>query len=414
MMGDFRVAVAGGGLGGLCLAQGLARAGIDVVVYERDVALLGRRQGYRLHVDARAGLALQHCLPPDLFELFLATCGEGGRRFTVLSSRLRVLHEVAGDPGADLYAPESLSASVNRQTLREVLSAGLGKRIAYGRELIRYESRDSGPRLYFGDGGHEDADLLVGADGVNSAVRRQFLPHAQVSDTGVRCIYGKTLLGESARNSVPAAFWNGFTAVVGGRVGMACGLVRFRRRPEEAAASIAPRARLSPAQDYLMWALTAAGRDFGVSDSWFAEADALGLHVLARRTVRGWHPDLRELVALAETDETFLVRIRTSARVAGWEPGRVTLLGDAIHAMSPARGSGANTALRDAEVLCRSLTKAAAAGSSVTNAVGEYEAQMRDYGFAAVEASRQAEMETGARGSRLGLWLYERLARAKA
>jgi len=414
MMGEVRVAIAGGGLGGLCLAQGLLRAGIDATVYERDLSLLSRRQGYRLHVDARAGLALQQCLPPDLFSLFLATCGEGGRRFTVLSSRLRVLHELQGDPDSDPYAAQSLSTSVNRQTLREVLSAGLEDRIEFGRELIRYERGESGPRLTFGDGSHADADLLVGADGVNSAVRRQYLPHAQVSDTGVRCVYGKTPLGEAARKSLPPALWNGFTAVVGGRVGMACGLVRFRQRPEKAAASIAPWARLSPAGDYLMWALTAQGREFGVSDSWFASADAAALHALANRTVRGWHADLRHLVALAEIDETFLVRIRTSSPVAAWSPSRVTLLGDAIHAMSPARGSGANTALRDAGVLCRSLTQAVASGDSVTNAVGAYEAEMRDYGFAAVEASRQAEMETGARGSRLGLWLYKRLARAKA
>jgi len=67
-----RVAVVGGGIGGLCLAQGLHRAGASVVVYERDAALASRRQGYRLHVDARAGLALQRCLSPELFQLFLA------------------------------------------------------------------------------------------------------------------------------------------------------------------------------------------------------------------------------------------------------------------------------------------------------------------------------------------------------
>nr|BFE72799.1 hypothetical protein GCM10020092_061000 [Actinoplanes digitatis] len=75
ILGDMRVAIAGAGLGGLCLAQGLVRAGVDVQVYERDAALGARRQGYRLHVDARAGLALEKCLPPPLFRLFLATTG---------------------------------------------------------------------------------------------------------------------------------------------------------------------------------------------------------------------------------------------------------------------------------------------------------------------------------------------------
>ena len=58
-MSGLRVAVADGGLGGLCLAQGLLKAGVDVTVYERDAALDTRRQGYRLHVDPRAGRALE-------------------------------------------------------------------------------------------------------------------------------------------------------------------------------------------------------------------------------------------------------------------------------------------------------------------------------------------------------------------
>lgn len=48
------------------------RAAADVTVHERDAALDSRQQGCRLYVDARAGLALQRCLAPELFELFLA------------------------------------------------------------------------------------------------------------------------------------------------------------------------------------------------------------------------------------------------------------------------------------------------------------------------------------------------------
>lgn len=345
----------GAGLGGLCLAQGLRRAGVEVEVYERDAAVATRRQGYRLHLDARAGLALQKCLPPLLFQRLLASCSVPSRQFTVLSRRLRVLKVMRND--GDLDSPETLSTSANRLTLREVLLTGLEDRVSFGRELTRYEEHGDTVTAYFADGSSADADVLVGADGVNSAVRRQRLPHAQVVDTGVRCVYGRTPL---AAVDVPEQMRDGFTAVVGWRVGMAAGPVRLRNRPEE----LDP--RLTPTADYLMWAVTA--KDPHLVD-----------HESARGKIRRWHPALRALVDAATVEDTFPVAIRTSVRVPAWEPSRVTLLGDAIHAMSPARGSGANTALQDAALLASSL-----------HSIGAYEERMREYGFAAVEASLKA------------------------
>ena len=409
-MNGLRVAVAGGGLGGLCVAQGLLRAGAEVRVYERDASVAVRRQGYRLHVDARAGLALEQCLPPESFALFQATCGQASRRLTVMSEQLRVLKEQStGDPAADPYAPATLSTSVNRQTLREVLAAGLDGRIGFGRELTRYEADQNGVRMHFTDGRSAEADLLVGADGVNSAVRRQYLPGAEAADTGTRCVYGKTPLRAEALDRLPPALKHGFTAVVGGRVGMATGLVCFRQRPECVAESTG--FALSPAEDYLMWAVTAHRRYFGVPDEQLRMMRSAALHALSAELISTWHPDLRALHILADIDETFLVRIRTSPPVPAWPPSRVTVLGDAIHAMSPARGSGANTALQDAALLCRTLTRTTAdGGGDLVAAVREYEKQMRVYGSAAVAASRAAEAETGARRHGLMFWLCRRLA----
>jgi 2-polyprenyl-6-methoxyphenol hydroxylase-like FAD-dependent oxidoreductase len=388
--------VAGSGLGGLALAQGLLRADADVTVYERDASLTDRRQGYRLHLDARAGLALDATLPPESFARFQATCSQPSTRLAVVTERLRVPHEqVAADRGADPYAPATLSTSVNRRTFREVLAAGLDSRIAFGHELARYETGADGVRLYFADGQEAEADVLVGADGVSSAVRRQYLPAAEPADTRARCIYGKTPLGPDG----PLAA--GFTAVVGGRIGMAIGVVRFRTPPQTLG--------LTPAQDYLMWALAGDRQCFGVPDTELTALDSAGLHALSAELIRTWHPDLRALHAAADVDETFAIRVRTSPAVPAWPPSRVTVLGDAIHAMSPARGSGANTALQDAALLCRLLT---ADGADVVAAIGDYERQMREYGYAAVAASRQAEAETGARRNRLLFWLYRRLARS--
>jgi 2-polyprenyl-6-methoxyphenol hydroxylase-like FAD-dependent oxidoreductase len=406
-----RVAVIGAGLGGLCLAQGLRREGIDAAVYERDASLDARRQGYRLHVDARAGMALARCLPPELFELFLATCGNPGKRLTVVTENLKVLHEVPYDTAVDAFAPATLATSVNRQTLREILASGLEDRIVFGSELARYEVDGQGVRLHFADGRRAEADVLVGADGVNSVVRCQYLPHARVVDTGSRCIYGKTPLNAHTLELLPAPLHEGFMAVVGGPVGMATGLVRFRHRPEQAAAAIAPESRLSPAEDYLMWAVSADQDRFGVPAAELTAMAPADLHALAATMIRFWNANLHTLQALADVDETFLVHIRSSEPTPAWQPSRVTVLGDAIHAMSPARGSGANTALQDAATLCRALTEAKPDGPALIKAISEYEAQMREYGYAAVEASRQAETEMGTRRSSLRFWFYRKLSR---
>jgi 2-polyprenyl-6-methoxyphenol hydroxylase-like FAD-dependent oxidoreductase len=404
-----RVAVAGAGLGGLCLAQGLVRAGVEVRVHERDIALDARRQGYRLHVDARAGLALQACLPPALFRLFLATTGRPSMKVTVLSTRLRVLHEVSGNPDRDPDEPATLSTSADRGTLREILAAGLDDRIHFGRELAGYEQDAHGVTLRFADGSTERADVLVGADGAGSAVRHTLLPGAPVVDTGSRVIYGKTPLDDAVRGLVPPAMRDGFTAIIGGHVGMATGLVEFRRPPAEAAAEIAPGTRLRPTGDYLMWGVSAQHDRFPAADAAMAGMDAAALHAVAGKAIGSWHPDLRALLARAAVEETFLITVRSSERVPGWEPGRVTLLGDAIHAMSPARGSGANTALLDAANLCTALT----GDGDVVASIGAYEEKMREYGFAAVEASRQAEAHGGRRRNSLWRWIANHLPRQR-
>jgi 2-polyprenyl-6-methoxyphenol hydroxylase-like FAD-dependent oxidoreductase len=388
-----RVAVVGAGLGGLSLAHGLLRAGAEVTVYERDQALDSRGQGYRLHLNA--GPALHACLPPDLYELCVATSGRPSTAMTVMTDRLRTLRRTEFGLPADPLDPATLSTSVNRQTFREILAARLDGVIEFGRDCTGFEQDPGGVTIHFRDGSVGGAEVLVGADGTSSPVRRRYLPHARVEDTGTVCVYGRTPLTEQTRPLVPAPAWDGFTAVVGGRVGLATGVLDFREPPPEAARRLAPDVRLSPARPYLMWALTGAAGQFAGGLDGHSPAD---LHAVTLRTIRGWHPVLRELIALASVQETTLITIRAAVPVAAWLASRVTLLGDAIHAMSPAGGSGANTALRDAALLAGELGAAARGEKSPVQAIGAYEQQMIDYGFAAVLASRRAEQAAGRGG----------------
>jgi salicylate hydroxylase len=67
--------------------------------------------------------------------------------------------------------------------------------------------------------------------------------------------------------------------------------------------------------------------------------------------IRNWHPDYSVLVCASDPSTFNVVSIKTSVPVAPWQSRRITLIGDAIHSMTPYRGIGANTALRDAALL---------------------------------------------------------------
>jgi 2-polyprenyl-6-methoxyphenol hydroxylase-like FAD-dependent oxidoreductase len=110
--------------------------------------------------------------------------------------------------------------------------------------------------------------------------------------------------------------------------------------------------------------------------------------VLSR--IDGWHPDLQALIEHADPDNSTLLSIRVVEPRERWAPGPVTLLGDAIHATSPTGGNGANTALRDADLLRRCLIEAAEGRQDLLGAVGDYERQMFDYGAEAVRHSLDA------------------------
>ena len=85
---DERTAIIGGGIGGLCLTQGLHKAGVPISVYERDRTPRDRLQGYRVHIEPNGARALHDCLPTDLWQAFLATTGKSGQDFGFLTERM--------------------------------------------------------------------------------------------------------------------------------------------------------------------------------------------------------------------------------------------------------------------------------------------------------------------------------------
>lgn len=225
--------------------------------------------------------------------------------------------------------------------------------------------------MSFAEGGSDEGDMLVGADGVSSAVRRQLLPHAAIRDLGLRCLYGRMTIDETTEALIPDDVGRGFCWVADEQgYGAGFATVRFRSRPEGVS-------------DYLMTTLVATSERLGVPDEVLFRLAPQRLWQMAVDATATWHPAARALFTHADAGTFFPIRIRASERVGAWAPGPVTLLGDAVHTMPPTGGVGANTALQDAATLPGELL----ATANVIDAVAAYEKVMLPRGFDTVERS---------------------------
>jgi 2-polyprenyl-6-methoxyphenol hydroxylase-like FAD-dependent oxidoreductase len=386
------VLVIGGGVGGLAMAQGLKKVGISVAVYERDPSVHSRNQGYRLSINEDGSHSLYACLPANLYNLYMATSTRlAAQTFIALFDHqlnqlfLKAMLTIETDI-------TRIRTGVNRTTLREVLLTGLDKIVHFGKGLEGFERLENGQiRAHFGDGSTATGDLLIGADGTNSMVRKLLLPQAQVVDLGHVVIYGKTPLSPELERAVPLSFLSGITRIMGAE-GISLGVGAYRKQEgfAQAIANYRPDARLTEAPDYLMWTLDAPRLQQANATGDLGGLDGASLHTIAQELTQEWHPTLRQLLEGAEVAATFLVSVRSSEEIEARPTTNITLLGDAIHTMTPARGIGANTALQDAALLASKLKAVERREKSLLQAIAEYEAEMLVYGFAAVAASRES------------------------
>lgn len=391
-----RVLIIGAGTGGLCLAHGLRRAGIEVAVFERDRTRRDGLQGYRVGIDPDGSRALHACLPPELFDTFAATCARTPDYSNMLSEQLRELLSSSGWAPAD---PKALGAerSVSRMTLRQVLLTGMEDVVSFGKKFTRFEANPDGTvTAFFDDDSSATGDVLVGADGSNSRVRRQYLPHAQLVDSGLIGITGKVALTEQTGALLTPKMMDGVSMIFAPK-GYNC-VLHVMRFPWDAdgapksgigstdAELIAswPGMQFDNTRDYIMWGFDGAAKNLPRDVLSF---DGPRLHQLVGALTRKWHPNLRKLFALTDPNSCFPLNIRTSVPIPQWPTTTVTLIGDAIHTMTPGRGVGANTALRDARLLCANLTAARDGSTTLLAGIRDYETQMIKYGTYAVKES---------------------------
>ncbi|WP_163512352.1 FAD-dependent oxidoreductase [Fodinicola acaciae] len=355
-----RVVVIGAGLAGLTLAQGLRKAGVDVRIYEKDAGMEARFQGYRIGLLDYGWSALRACLPEESYELAVATSGDLTGPGLLFDDQLRLL--ASGD---EIGPPEDARV-VDRHVFRHVLAGGLQDRIEYGKKLASFSETTAGVRAVFTDGTEVSGDVLVGADGGFSAVRRLLLPHVGFQTADLGGAMGRTQLTDQFRRLVHGRG----TMVKGPGITLMLGRMEFRTPPGKLG--------LPPTDSYVRWVMLIPP-DHPAGQPSDQPPPAIAV---VRDLLRDWHPDIVDLIARADAHNSVIGFAQVLDQpVTGWDAERVTMLGDAAHLTLASGGNGANTALRDAETLCARLV-----GDGDLRA---YQKEMLERGNAAVEFSKQ-------------------------
>jgi 2-polyprenyl-6-methoxyphenol hydroxylase-like FAD-dependent oxidoreductase len=399
------IAIIGGGPGGLALAQGLRKNHIDCAVFERDAVRADYVQGFRLRIRQRGIDALEANLPEHLFEAFLATVGKAPTESITLDETFTPLENLGfGRQPEDTH----IEKSVSRITLRQILLTGLEGSLHVGKQFLRYEIEPEGTVLsHFADGSVVRSNLLVGADGAGSPVRRQLLPHLKSIDTGVRRLAGKLTIEAAKAHGISPLLLD-YNANIRPSEGHNLMVTSHRTNPDAyhrfgLIGADDPSHRdivgfhFNNTSSYVWWNTAYEVGELGADEVLDTLGGAELLQVLLSR-ISHWDERILKLIRHTDPSTVALLKVRSSQPGEVWETGPVTLLGDAIHAMTYFRALGGNTALYDTGLLVPQLVAARHHGKPINEALRTYEDAMREHGYEAVRSSLVAMQNNVAAG----------------
>jgi 2-polyprenyl-6-methoxyphenol hydroxylase-like FAD-dependent oxidoreductase len=371
---DWNVVISGAGLGGLCAASGLSQAGLRVLVLEQDEGPFSRRQGYRININIAGDTALRECLPPNHFALYQdSSHRQLDPSVDIFTPDLRpIFHRVA-----DVPASGPPPAAVDRSTLRTIL-LDASPNVQFALPVVDAIQKGNEVEVRLSDGTKVTCGLLIAADGASSPLRRKLVPGHDPKPLGTIAIYGKTPLDTGRRAWFPCGvLQQRFVGVTDGAgTTLALGAWHPRHAPSEAARATVPCSHLPEIDPYVMWVLMVASE--AAPDP---ASSAEELHHFAVDALAHWAPLATQFVRSADVQATFRIPLRAVASVPDWPTGRITFLGDAVHAMSPAGGEGANMAMADAASLV------AAFKANGIDGIAAYEDDMRQRARLALQRS---------------------------
>lgn len=337
-MSGLRVAVVGGGIGGLVLALALRQRGINFEVYEQAEELR--------EIGAAVGLSAN-----GTRELRRLGLGDQVEAVSVVPSALVIRRWDTGEIivdhpiGRDGVYEATFGApwyGAHRVALLEALADRLaGEGLNLGRRCVAVEERRAGAELHFADGSSASADVVVGADGVHSVIRPHVAGEVRGRFSGTVGYRGLVPVEDmpSLPDPTPLQFWAGpgrhllHYAIDGGRTVNFLAVVRVPEWPNRA------------------WMEQCA-----ISDA----VDAF----------TGWHPAVTEMVAATDVGARWA--LHDLPPLERWHTDRVVLMGDAAHAMVPHQGQGANQTIEDAIALADCLADTDAATDDLATALRRY------------------------------------------
>jgi len=357
--------VVGGGIGGLSLARELARTGLPAVVLERASKLTTVGAGIIMNPNAMAvleanGLA-EGVRTRSSPYLARETFDQRGRRLAIRDYR-------------PLYADGRLAtgALCHRAHLHECLYDGLPAGVVHlDTRIVGLDDGSDGVRVETESGETFAGDVLIGADGIHSAVRTRFFGQSDPTYLGYRS--HRFVVGN--RDGLEH-----FTEFLGH--GKRVGLVP-----------------IGGGQLYV-WTTFNSPRE---SREWALD------HKQALRALFAEFTDPRVRTALAglESIDAVVCTDIEEVHQAAWARGRVALLGDAAHALTPNMGQGAGMAMEDAAVLAEELSRAARGETDVPSVLASYVTRRRPRVETIVRLSREIGEEGQLTGA-LACWLRNR------
>lgn len=315
------IGISGAGIGGLVAAIALTRAGEDVVVYEQADKFA--RVGADINLTPNAVRALDGL---GVGEALRETAARPTYRISrdwdtgIETSRIemsKAAEERYGAPQLTMHRADLMTA------LESALPA---HHVRFSAQVTSFDQRDDGVQVTFANGSNEIVDILIGADGIHSAVRKSLFGQESPEFTGVvayRAVVPTELLADAPNLDAFTKWWG---------PDLDTQIVTFP---------------LNRGRDIFIFATTP--QDTWTDESWTQPGSVTEL----RSAYEGFHPEATML--LDACDQVLKSALYIRDPLAAWGDGNVMLLGDACHPMMPFMAQGAGQSIEDGIVLARHL-----------------------------------------------------------